>query len=62
MPGGAELTRPACADNAHIVQTRLILLDAPLVFFMAASFYTYIRFYKLRYRCAVHSSSHTSSK
>jgi dolichyl-phosphate-mannose-protein mannosyltransferase len=36
-------------DNAHITQTRLILLDAALVFFMAISLYSYIRFRKLRY-------------
>lgn len=36
-------------DNAHIAQTRLILLDAALIFFMALSLYSYIRFRKLRY-------------
>ncbi|BGO99459.1 Dolichyl-phosphate-mannose--protein mannosyltransferase 4 [Rhodotorula toruloides] len=36
-------------DNAHIAQTRLILLDAPMILFMALAFYAYIRFYKLRY-------------
>jgi dolichyl-phosphate-mannose-protein mannosyltransferase len=36
-------------DNAHIGQTRLILLDATLVFFMALSVLCYIRFYKLRH-------------
>ncbi|GAA5997777.1 dolichyl-phosphate-mannose-protein mannosyltransferase [Rhodotorula paludigena] len=36
-------------DNAHIAQTRLILLDAPLILFMCLAFYSYIRFYKLRY-------------
>ena len=36
-------------DNAHIGQTRLILLDATLVFFMALSILCYIRFYKLRH-------------
>ncbi|KAF2459716.1 protein O-mannosyl-transferase 1 [Lineolata rhizophorae] len=48
---------PACVtaaglmlfDNAHIGQTRLILLDATLVFFMALSVLCYIRFYKLRH-------------
>ncbi|KAF2397583.1 protein O-mannosyl-transferase 1 [Trichodelitschia bisporula] len=48
---------PACAtaaglmlfDNAHIGQTRLILLDATLVLFMALSVLCYIRFYKLRH-------------
>lgn len=39
-------------DNAHVLQTRLILLDAPLILFMALSFYSYIRFHKLRYRYA----------
>lgn len=37
-------------DNAHVAQTRLILLDAPLVLFMLCSIYCYIRFYRLRYR------------
>lgn len=36
-------------DNAHIGQTRLILLDATLVLFMALSVWSYIRFYKLRH-------------
>lgn len=36
-------------DNGHICQTRLILLDAALVFFVALSLYTYIRFRKVRY-------------
>ena len=36
-------------DNAHIGQTRLILLDATLVFAMALSVLCYIRFYKLRH-------------
>ncbi|EFX03089.1 mannosyltransferase pmti [Grosmannia clavigera kw1407] len=36
-------------DNAHIGQTRLILLDATLVFAMACSILCYIRFYKLRH-------------
>lgn len=50
-------TLPACVlaaglvlfDNAHIGQTRLILLDATLVFAMACSLLCYIRFYKLRH-------------
>lgn len=37
-------------DNAHIGQTRLILLDATLVFFMSVSVLAYIRFYKFRYQ------------
>lgn len=48
---------PACVlasclvlfDNSHIGQTRLILLDATLVFFMALSVLCYIKFYKLRH-------------
>jgi len=48
---------PACVlaaglvlfDNSHIGQTRLILLDATLVFFMALSVLFYIRFYKQRH-------------
>ncbi|GIZ40559.1 hypothetical protein CKM354_000389300 [Cercospora kikuchii] len=36
-------------DNAHVGQTRLILLDATLVLFMALSVLCYIRFYKLRH-------------
>ncbi|WFD23509.1 dolichyl-phosphate-mannose--protein mannosyltransferase [Malassezia equina] len=37
-------------DNAHVLQTRLILLDAPLVLFVLLSLYSYIRFYQQRYR------------
>ncbi|KAG8809776.1 hypothetical protein FRC17_003259 [Serendipita sp. 399] len=36
-------------DNAHIAQTRLILLDAALIMFMALSLWAYIRFRKVRY-------------
>ncbi|KAJ8586747.1 glycosyltransferase family 39 protein [Rhizopogon salebrosus TDB-379] len=36
-------------DNAHIAQSRLILLDATLIFFMSLTIYSYIRFRKLRY-------------
>ncbi|CAD6574542.1 MAG: hypothetical protein CYPHOPRED_005451 [Cyphobasidiales sp. Tagirdzhanova-0007] len=36
-------------DNAHVTQTRLILLDAPMILFQACAIYAYIRFYKLRY-------------
>lgn len=50
-------TLPACLlaaglvllDNAHIGQTRLILLDATLVFAMACSLLFYIKFYKQRH-------------
>ncbi|KAF9482561.1 O-mannosyltransferase [Pholiota conissans] len=37
-------------DNAHVAQSRLILLDATLIFFMSLTIYAYIRFRKLRYR------------
>ena len=48
---------PACVlsaglmllDNAHIGETRLILLDATLVLSMALSVLCYVRFYKLRH-------------
>jgi len=48
---------PACVaaaglvlwDNAHIGQTRLILLDAVLILSMALSVWCYVRFYKLRH-------------
>lgn len=36
-------------DNAHIGQTRLILLDATLVFAFACSLLCYIKFYKMRH-------------
>lgn len=52
----SEYSLPACLlatglvlfDNAHIGQTRLILLDATLVLFMALSVFSYVRFFKLR--------------
>ncbi|KAL7267354.1 Dolichyl-phosphate-mannose--protein mannosyltransferase 4 [Rhizina undulata] len=37
-------------DNAHIGQTRLILLDSTLIFFMACSILCYVRFYKMRFK------------
>lgn len=33
-------------DNAHVTETRLILLDAMLIFSIALSIYCYVRFYK----------------
>ncbi|OLL24886.1 Dolichyl-phosphate-mannose--protein mannosyltransferase 4 [Neolecta irregularis DAH-3] len=36
-------------DNAHLAETRLILIDAMLIFFITCSFYSYIRFYKQRH-------------
>ncbi|KAJ2823024.1 Dolichyl-phosphate-mannose--protein mannosyltransferase 4, partial [Coemansia erecta] len=37
-------------DNALVTQGRLILLDNMMIFFMLASVYAYVRFFKLRYR------------
>lgn len=36
-------------DNAHVAETRLILLDATLIISVAASLYCYVRFCKLRH-------------
>jgi len=36
-------------DNAHVAQSRLILLDATLIFFLSLTMYSYVRFRKLRY-------------
>lgn len=36
-------------DNAHVAETRLILLDATLIFSVALSFYCYVRFSKERH-------------
>jgi dolichyl-phosphate-mannose-protein mannosyltransferase len=40
---------PRRLDNAHVAQSRLILLDAALIFFMSLTIYSYIKFKKLRY-------------
>jgi dolichyl-phosphate-mannose-protein mannosyltransferase len=53
----SKYSLPACVvaaglvlfDNAHIGQTRLILLDATLVYAMSLSVLCYVRFYKLRH-------------
>ncbi|WWC59216.1 uncharacterized protein I303_101766 [Kwoniella dejecticola CBS 10117] len=37
-------------DNGHITQTRLILLDAALVLFMALSLFSYVKFHQYRYQ------------
>ncbi|OWZ57531.1 dolichyl-phosphate-mannose-protein mannosyltransferase [Cryptococcus neoformans] len=37
-------------DNGHITQTRLILLDAALVLFMALSLFCYVKFHQYRYQ------------
>ncbi|XBW37022.1 hypothetical protein QEN19_002602 [Hanseniaspora menglaensis] len=35
-------------DNSHVIESRLILLDAQLNFWIVASIYAFIRFYKLQ--------------
>lgn len=49
LPASIVAASVVLFDNAHIGQTRLILLDATLVLFMALSVLCYIRFYKLRH-------------
>ena len=49
LPAAVTAAGLVLFDNAHIGQTRLILLDATLVFFMALSVLSYIRFYKFRH-------------
>ena len=46
-------------DNAHIAQSRLILLDATLIFFLSLTMYCYIRFRKLRYMYVQNSLHHS---
>ncbi|KAK5990769.1 Dolichyl-phosphate-mannose--protein mannosyltransferase 4 [Cladobotryum mycophilum] len=50
IPACLVATGLVLLDNAHIGQTRLILLDATLVLAMACSLLCYIKFYKLRYQ------------
>ncbi|KAI9809036.1 MAG: hypothetical protein M1825_002325 [Sarcosagium campestre] len=49
LPAAVVASSLVLFDNAHIGQTRLILLDATLVFAMSMSLLCYIRFYKLRH-------------
>lgn len=49
LPACLVATGVVLFDNAHIGQTRLILLDATLVFAMAVSVLCYVRFYKTRH-------------
>ncbi|KAL0640349.1 Dolichyl-phosphate-mannose--protein mannosyltransferase 4 [Maublancomyces gigas] len=49
LPACLVATGLVLFDNAHIGQTRLILLDATLIFAMACSLLCYVRFYKLRH-------------
>ena len=37
-------------DNAHVTQSRLMLLDAILIFCMSLTIYSYIKFRKYRYQ------------
>lgn len=37
-------------DNAHITESRLILLDAIMIFFLSLTIYAYVRFRKLRFK------------
>lgn len=48
-------------DNGHIAQTRLILLDAALIFFMALALYSYVRFRKVRYKYVSNISGSVTS-
>jgi dolichyl-phosphate-mannose-protein mannosyltransferase len=49
LPAALAATGIVLFDNAHVGQTRLILLDATLILFMALSLLCYVRFYKLRH-------------
>ena len=49
LPAAVTAAGLVLFDNAHIGQTRLILLDATLIFFMSTSVLAYIRFYKQRH-------------
>ncbi|KAF3938578.1 hypothetical protein ABW19_dt0210118 [Dactylella cylindrospora] len=49
IPASILATGLVLFDNAHIGQTRLILLDATLIFSMACSVYAYVRFYRMRH-------------
>lgn len=42
-------------DNAHVIDSRLILLDAMLIFSIALSIYCYVRFYKAQLKGAFSS-------
>ncbi|KAI5782409.1 Dolichyl-phosphate-mannose-protein mannosyltransferase-domain-containing protein, partial [Pyronema domesticum] len=48
LPAAITAAMLVLFDNAHIGQTRLILLDATLILSMACSLLCYVRFYKLR--------------
>jgi dolichyl-phosphate-mannose-protein mannosyltransferase len=49
LPATLAATGILLFDNGHVGQTRLILLDATLILFMALSLLCYVRFYKLRH-------------
>ncbi|KAI9712924.1 MAG: hypothetical protein M1828_001520 [Chrysothrix sp. TS-e1954] len=49
LPACLTATALVLFDNAHVGQTRLILLDAVLILSMALSAFCYVRFYKMRH-------------
>ena len=49
LPAAIVASSLVLFDNAHIGQTRLILLDATLVYAMSLSVLCYVRFYKMRH-------------
>ena len=49
LPAAVVAASLVLFDNAHIGQTRLILLDATLVFAMSVSVLCYVRFFKMRH-------------
>ena len=49
LPAAVVAAALVLFDNAHIGQTRLILLDATLVFAMSLSVLCYVRFFKMRH-------------
>ena len=49
LPAAVLASSLVLFDNSHIGQTRLILLDATLIFFMSVSVLSYVRFYKQRH-------------
>ncbi|KAG8530845.1 uncharacterized protein KY384_004202 [Bacidia gigantensis] len=49
LPAAIVASSLVLFDNAHIGQTRLILLDATLVYAMSVSVLCYVRFYRMRH-------------
>ncbi|KAK9461851.1 Dolichyl-phosphate-mannose-protein mannosyltransferase-domain-containing protein [Lipomyces oligophaga] len=50
LPACLIATSLVLFDNAHITQTRLILLDATLIFSMSCALYSYVKFMQYRNR------------